>query len=150
VQPIGRGRLTVSLGYSTQDGAFEKGARSLSDLNGDGTPELVDLNGKQPPRLRDYQATLNMLYSRPLTPSVNGFASVSGQFAHGGFQNPPNTIGYPGYSQFDARVGVRAEHWQLSVFGRNLGDKTYVLNNVSNNNYWSQPRVVGVELTFRR
>lgn len=149
VQPIGRGKLTVSLGYSTQDGAFEAGARSLSDLNGDGTPELVDLEGKQPPRLRDYQATLNMLYSRPLAAGLNGFASVSGQFAHGGFQNPPNTIGYPGYSLFDARVGLRAETWQLSVFGRNLGDETYVLNNVSNNNYWSQPRVVGVELTFR-
>ncbi|WP_035018308.1 TonB-dependent receptor [Caulobacter sp. UNC358MFTsu5.1] len=150
VQPIGRGRLTLSLGYSTQDGAFEPGARSLSDLNGDGVPELIDLDGKQPPRLRDYQATLNMLYSRPLSAGLNGFVSASGQFAHGGFQNPPNTIGYPGYNLFDARLGLRAQGWQASLFGRNLGDQTYVLNNVSNNNYWSQPRVVGVELTFKR
>lgn len=149
VQRIGKGRLTLSLAYSTQDGAFESGARSLSDLDGDGIPERVDLTGKQPPRLRDYQATLNLLYSRPFTEGLNGFAALSGQFAHGGFQNPPNTIGYPGYALLDARLGLRAQRWQVSVFGRNLGDETYVLNNVSNNNYWSQPRVVGLELTFR-
>ena len=81
---------------------------------------------------------------------LTGFVSLSGQFADGGFQNPPNTIGYPGYSLVDGRVGVFGDHWRLSVFGRNLGDEVYVLNNVSGNNYWSQPRVVGVELTLRR
>lgn len=150
VQSLGQGRLVASLSYSMQRGEFEAGATSLSDLNEDGTPELVNLEGREPPRLRDYQVTANLAYSRPLREGLTGFASLSGQFADGGFQNPPNTISYPGYALVDARVGVFGDHWRLSVFGRNLGDDVYVLNNVSGNNYWSQPRVAGVELTLRR
>lgn len=150
VQPLGPGRLNASLSYSMQRGEFEAGATSLSDLNEDGTPELVDLNGRKVPRLRDYQVTLNLTYSQPLTAGLTGFVSVSGQFADGGFQNPPNTISYPGYSLVDGRIGVFGQGWRLSAFGRNLGDEVYVLNNVSGNNYWSQPRVLGVELTLRR
>lgn len=150
VQPIGPGRLQATLSYSTQAGAFEEGATSLSDLDGDGLPELVDLEGKHVPRLRDYQITLNLNYRQPLWNGVDGFASVSGQFAEGGYQNPPNTIDYPGYSLFDARVGLIGDSWRLSVFGRNLGDEVYVLNEIGGNNYWSQPRVVGVELSFKR
>lgn len=150
VQPLGPGRLNASLSYSMQKGEFESGATSLSDLDGDGTPELVDLNGRKVPRLRDYQVTLNLTYSQPIRSGLTGFVSVSGQFADGGYQNPPNTISYPGYSLVDARVGVFGDGWRLSMFGRNLGDEVYVLNNVSGNNYWSQPRVLGVELTLRR
>lgn len=150
VQRVGPGQLQASLSYSTQAGAFEEGATSLSDLDGDGQPELVDLEGRHVPRLRDYQVTVNLSYRQPLWTGVEGFASVSGQFAEGGYQNPPNTIDYPGYSLFDARVGLAGDSWRLSVFGRNLGDDIYVMNEISGNNYWSQPRVVGVELSFKR
>jgi len=149
VQPIGPGRLLASLSYSTQAGAFEEGSTSLSDLNGDGLPELVDLEGKEVPRLRDYQVTVNLTYKQPLWTGVEGFASLSGQFADGGFQNPPNTIDYPGYELFDARLGLVGERWRLSAFGRNLGDEVYVLNEISGNRFWSQPRVVGVELSVK-
>jgi hypothetical protein len=35
------------------------------------------------------------------------------------------------------------------LFGRNLTDEQYVLNEVSTNQFWSQPRVYGAELTVR-
>lgn len=150
VRAIGPGRLSASLGYSAQAGEYEEGARVLSDLDGDGLPEDVDLEGKSVPRLRDYQVTANIAWRQTLWADVSGFISVSGQFAGGGFQNPPNTQIYPDYELWDARVGISNDNWRLSAFVRNLADEVYILNAVSGNNYWSEPRVVGVELKVQR
>lgn len=41
---------------------------------------------------------------------------------------------------------MRSERLRLSVFGRNLGDKTYLANIVSANEFYTDPRVIGAEL----
>jgi outer membrane receptor for ferric coprogen and ferric-rhodotorulic acid len=64
----------------------------------------------------------------------------------GGYENPDNSRSYEGYSLVDARIGVRSERLRLSVFGRNLGDKTYLANIVSANEFYTDPRVIGAEL----
>ena len=40
--------------------------------------------------------------------------------------------------------------WRLSVFGRNLSDETYRLQNVLSNDYYNEPQMFGVELSFRK
>ena len=78
--------------------------------------------------------------------SLRGFLSGGLQTADGGFENPDNVRPYAGYTQLDARVGIRNDRMRLSVYGRNLTDKTYVTNLVNTNEFYSDPRVVGVEL----
>ncbi len=143
---LGAADLTISASLSGQKGKFEDGAKAKLDLNGDGLPDDADLGGKAVPRLRDYQFALNATYSFPLGGAWRGFASAGLQMADGGYENPDNSRSYQGYGLIDARLGVRSERVRLSVFGRNLGDKTYLANIVSANEFYTDPRVIGVEL----
>jgi outer membrane receptor protein involved in Fe transport len=139
---LGPGRLSARLAFATLDGEFEEGASLINQ------GVVVDLEGLQVPRLRDYQVTANLFYTHPIG-SLRGFVGVSGQFAEGGFDNPDNTREYQGYELYDARLGLEGGHWRFSLFGRNLTDERYVLNEVSTNEFWSQPRVYGAELALR-
>ncbi|WP_020651009.1 TonB-dependent receptor [Solimonas variicoloris] len=144
---LGPGRLMSSLAVSTQDGEFRDGATALLDTNGDGTPDQADLGGKQVPRLRDYQLTVNLAYTAPLSERLTGIAGLSFQAANGGYETPENTARYEGYTLLDARLGVQGERWKLSAFGRNLGNQRYVLDIVGADYFWNEPRSFGVELT---
>lgn len=139
---LGAGRLVSRIAFSTLDGEFEEGASLITQ------GVTVDLEGLQVPRLRDYQVTANLFYTHPIG-AMRGFVGVSGQFADGGFDNPDNSREYQGYELYDARLGLEGAHWRFSLFGRNLTDEQYVLNEVSTNEFWSQPRVYGAELTVR-
>lgn len=139
---LGPGRLISRIAFSTLDGEFEEGATLINQ------GVVVDLEGLHVPRLRDYQVTANLFYTQPIG-LVRGFAGVSAQFADGGFENPDNTREYAGYELYDARLGIEGDHWRFSLFGRNLTDERYVLNVVSTNEFWSQPRVYGAELALR-
>lgn len=146
---LGRGRLISSLALSSQEGEFEAGASVLLDTNGDGVPDQLDLSGNDVPRLRDYQLALNMAYSLPLTASLSGSAGVSLQTAAGGYENPDNSREYSDYTLLDARLGVLGQHWKVSLYGRNLTDEVYLLNAVGANNFWSDGRTYGVEVTLK-
>jgi iron complex outermembrane receptor protein len=139
---LGPGRLVSRVAFSTLAGEFEEGASLITQ------GVVVDLEGLEVPRLRDYQVTANLFYTQPIG-TLRGFVGVSGQFADGGFDNPNNTREYEGYELYDARLGLEGDHWRFSLFGRNLTDEQYVLNEVSTNEFWSQPRVYGAELTLR-
>lgn len=145
---LGRGDLLVNVGLSGQYGEFEEGATALLDVNGDGLPDSVDLGGYEVPRMRDYQLAVNLAYSFPLRGEARGFVSGGLQMADGGFENANNSRTYEGYMLFDARVGVRAGGVRFSVFGRNLGDQTYVAQVVNLNEFQSEPRIVGAELNL--
>jgi iron complex outermembrane receptor protein len=144
----GPGVLSVSAALSGQRGEFEEGATALVDTNGDGVPDVLDLEGNDVPRLRDYQLTFNVAYNFPITGNLRGFVSGSYQRAEGGFETPANDRDYEGYQLFDARVGVRTENLRFSIFGRNLSDEEYIVNILSANEYYNQPRVIGAELTL--
>lgn len=139
---VGPGRVVARVSYSTSDGAFEKGASLISQ------GVTVDLNGKHVPRLRDNQVAASLLYTQPIG-RLRGFAGVSAQYAHGGFETPDNSRPYAGYTLYDARLGVEGERWRFSVTGRNLTNERYVLNVVGTAEFWNQPRVYGAELTLR-
>lgn len=145
---VGPGFLLLAATLSGQKGEFEKGASALLDTNGDGVPDVLDLNGKEVPRLRDYQLTFNAAYNFPITAGLRGFISGSYQRASGGFENPANDREYAPYQLFDARIGVRTENLRFSVFGRNLGDEEYIVNILSTNEYYNQPKVIGAELSL--
>ncbi|PZQ53178.1 MAG: hypothetical protein DI570_24275, partial [Phenylobacterium zucineum] len=90
----------------------------------------------------------SLLYTQPIG-RLRGFAGVSAQYAHGGFETPDNSRPYAGYTLYDARLGVEGQRWRFSVTGRNLTNERYVLNVVGTAEFWNQPRVYGAELTLR-
>jgi outer membrane receptor protein involved in Fe transport len=147
VFPVGSGDLSLNLALSGQRGEFEQGATALLDTNGDGIPDNLDLEGKAVPRLRDYQLSLNAIWTFPIRDGLKGFVSTSLQSADGGYETPDNSRPYEGYSLIDARVGIRARNLKFSVFGRNLGDDRYVVNVLNTNEYYNERRVLGAELT---
>jgi outer membrane receptor protein involved in Fe transport len=144
------GNFSVRAAFSMMDGQFGNGTTALLDNDGDGVPEVVDLSGGAVPRLRDYQATITTTFVKRITEGLRFNTTLSLQSADGGFENPGNSRDYEGYSLLDARVGLATDRWRLSVFGRNVFDERRRLNQISNNEYWSEPRVFGAEarLTF--
>jgi outer membrane receptor protein involved in Fe transport len=142
----GGGSFVLSGALSSQKGDFKDGATALIDVNNDGVPDVANLSGKEVPRLRDYQIALNGVATVPLSPTVDLILSGGMQTAKGGFEDPNNARTYPGYTLFDARVGVQTGRFTLSAFGRNLTNQSYLLNILTLNEYYSERRVLGVEL----
>ncbi len=140
---LGPGTLGVNAGISSNDGEF-----------GDNTIVVVagvqnDISGFRVNRTRDLNAQISANYFFPITTNLDAFISGSAQFERGGFENALNQRDLPDFELFDARVGLRAEHWSMSVFGRNLTDERYRIQTVSSNEYWSPGRVWGVRLGTR-
>jgi len=131
---------------AAQDGAFEEGATALLDLDGDGLPENASLAGFEVPRLRDWQLTLNATVAIPIAGDTRLFFAAGFQSAHGGFETPNNSRRYENYDLVDVRAGVRMRNVTLSAFGRNLTSNVYILNSVNTNEFYSEPRVLGIEL----
>ena len=142
------GSLTLRTALSVMGGQFLSGTTALLDRDGDGIPEQVDLSGSEVPRLRDYQAALSATLERRITQGLRFNGTVSLQSADGGFENPENSRDYEGYTLVDARVGVATDNVRFSVFGKNLFDKRRRLNQIANNEYFSEPRVIGAEVRF--
>ena len=143
---MGDSDLMLSASLSSQQGEYEDGASVLLDINGDGIPDNADLGGYEVPRMRDYQIAINAAYTFPLRGDMRGFVSAGLQMADGGYETADNSRSYEGYELFDARFGVRKGDLRFSVFGRNLGDQTYVSQVVNANEFYSEPRVFGAEL----
>lgn len=141
---IGPGKLDVSVNFSSEGGEYESG--TVVPISG----TSQDVSGNAVPRLRHLQLAFNASYSLPVTSSLQAFVSGGVQHAEGGNQDPFATKAYPGYTLIDARVGLRAKNWSLSVFGHNLGDERYELSEIAATQYWSSGRSVGVEFSIRQ
>lgn len=136
----------LAVNATTQGGAFEEGATALIDQNGTGVPSPVSLAGTAVPRLRKLQVAPNATLSVPLASDVRLVLNGGMQHAAGGLESPAAVRPYSGYTLFDARAGLHYKDMSLSVFAKNLTNKIYVLNVISSNYYYSEPRTYGVEL----
>lgn len=61
-----------------------------------------------------------------------------------------------GYTLFNGRIGVRADHWDVSIWGRNLANKLYVSQAYDNypgifpsSWFYGPPRTYGVSASYR-
>lgn len=141
--PLG-GRATLDLAAtgSTIGGRFRPGATSLEE------GLVVDLSGKEVPRLRDYQLSGTATLGMPLGGSARALATLNVQSASGGFEDPRNTRTYAGYTLLDGRLSIRTDRFTVSVFGRNLTDRRFLLQTLQNGDlqFWNEPRTIGAEV----
>jgi outer membrane receptor protein involved in Fe transport len=142
------GSLTIRTAFSLMGGQFGDGTSALLDIDGDGVPERVDLSGGAVPRLRDYQAAVSATFERRLTEGLRFNTTLSLQSADGGFENPGNSRSYEGYTLVDGRIGLATRNLRFSIFAKNIFDDRRRLNQIANNDYFSEPRVIGAELRF--
>jgi len=151
VLDLGPGRMRWNASAASTNGSFSDGSTITTNGGGLGV-EVVDLSGARVNRTRDYIVAANARYTAPLTQSTRWFVGGSFQAEGGGYANASgDTTSITGrpldhFAIFDARVGVKGDNWQLSVFGKNLGNELYVLQQVTLNDFYNDPRKWGVEL----
>ena len=99
--------------------------------------QILDADGAPTPYAPKWKAYLAADIVRPISSNLKaiahlGWSHQTRQATDSKIINPTQGFIYavPGYSLWDARVGIAAEDdaWELSLWGRNLSDKRYVVN----------------------
>jgi iron complex outermembrane receptor protein len=153
---------------------FEAEARITRDVMVGGTLALVEaqLTEDQPstnaqfaghsgdlfPQVPQVSGSLFAQYSRPLTPRLEGFGRVDYSYTgRQGTQFSPENPIYnvvPAYNLLAVRLGVRADSWEASLFGKNLLNAyaVNILEEASNLTpravVPNQPLTLGIELRY--
>lgn len=138
----GPGNLRLTLGLSGNDGDWDDGSAVI--LAG----ATVDIAGNRVNRTRDLITTLNAAYILPVGGDRHLTFSGSYQAAQGGFENVISTRLLEDYNLLDARIILSSTHWQFSLFGKNLTDEIYVLQEVSMNQYFNEGRTYGISAKY--
>lgn len=125
--------LSLSANYTYNESAFDSypggGGKSA-------TGTIISANGVQTPYAPRNKAYLSADYQHPVISQLDGFIHVgysvqSSENFDPKVVNPVYGKAYyiPGYDLYDARVGVTStdSHWELSLWGKNLADKRYIV-----------------------
>lgn len=135
---LGFGRLDLNAAVSTSDGRFDKGAMIL-----DNTGTLVDLSGNRANQTRDLELNLGGVLRVPLGGRAVASLGANMRTEHGGYFNATNDDKLSNYTIVDLTAGLTIDRVQLRFFVRNVGDRVYLLQTVSNNNFYNSPREYG-------
>lgn len=153
---VGDWELFASLGLL--DSEFDD-FQSFSHVGADEeTGEPVDLSGRDLPHAPSYQFALGGLWQ--FTRHWYARAELEGKDAfHFSSRHEAESNAY---ELFNARIGYRAEHWELALWGRNLTDEKVrtrgfgAFGNDPRDDYavepyyqFGEPRVVGLDITLR-
>jgi outer membrane receptor protein involved in Fe transport len=145
---IGHGRLSYNIGAATQGGKFDPGSRVVV------SNRVVDISNADVNRARDLTLNLSAFYTYPIRNGLDVVIGGSYREERGGFENATGgTTDSTGrrledYALYDARVAINGDGWRFSAYGKNLGEKVFVLQNVSNNNYYNEGRRYGLEFSL--
>ena len=102
-------------------------------------------------------ASLALLYDRPVSADLGVRASLSGRWQSESTAGTPNDPLYDidSYGLLNGSIGIYSldDHWDLSVWGKNLTDEYYWQQITSNANvvlrFAGMPRTYGASLTYR-
>ena len=83
--------------------------------------------------------------------------SANGNFEGGGFENPQGSQQDPGIGsrklapleRVDLRAEVNSGPVRVSAFVQNVFDSTVVLTSIQGNEYYTNPRIFGLEIGYR-
>ena len=111
----------------------------------------VDIVGKTLPLNPEYTANIGITLSGSFSSDMDGFLRVDFSRLGETFFEAENFIARDPVNLVNVNAGFGTEKWQVSVWGKNLGDKDYVaeLINPPGVNYYARPRMYGIEGTLR-
>lgn len=140
---LGFGKLDLNAALAANDGSFEKGTTVLDD-----TGHPVDISGLRVNRTRDLQATLGATLKVPLGSHVTASLGANMQTESGGFENAVNTRKLADFTLLDLTAGLTVDRWSFLLWAKNITDRNYVLQTISQNQYFNGRRQIGGRLTF--
>jgi iron complex outermembrane recepter protein len=132
--------LEVNLAYGYLDATYKS---FIVPMAGGGQ---VDYSGNQVPRSFKQSFSINSIYRRPLTDTLNLFAYGSYSNSWDGFQNNANTIESELPEMMNLRLGVEGDSWSFSGFVNNLQDTRYITYQVGPYIQRAQGRTYGVRV----
>ncbi|WP_321414656.1 TonB-dependent receptor domain-containing protein [uncultured Desulfobacter sp.] len=123
--------MTANAGYTNAEfDEYQDAAGDYSDNKAPNVPEYTFAIGGQ------YRAG-------------NGFyANVDWVCVGKTYLERTNTYERDAYQLINAKVGYEAENWDIYLYGKNIFDEDYS-SQTSNYVYYSDPREIGVKLTYR-
>ncbi len=110
----------------------------------------VDIVGKTLPLNPEYTANIGITLTGSFGADKDAFLRVDFSRLGETFFEAENFIARDPVNLVNVNAGFGTEKWQLSVWGKNLGDKDYVaeLINPPGVNYYARPRMYGAEFTL--
>lgn len=164
VLPLGPGTYRGGLNASTIQGEFDEDTSLLVSVGGAGIVEF-DLSEARVNRTRDLIFSLHSFYDFALTERIHASIGGSIQAESGGYENAvgdsptrfnsgiPNTA-FTGrelddFLLVDLRLELTMGEWNFAVYGRNVTDEVYILQNVLQNNFYNEREKYGIEVGFR-
>lgn len=99
-----------------------------------------------------FQSMLAIQYGIPLSKSVNNYkAFLRGEYRYvGEYQlNFENTESQKAYGMANLRAGITSDHFDISVWARNINDVRYMAWGTFGSYMLGSPRMLGVSLAFK-
>ena len=140
-------QAAVSVGYN--HGRISEGSVAAGTVVGTRIQDVPDLT---------YH--VSFAYTRTLSAGLQLVSRIENAYV--GTRYEPDKLGgfpsVPSYNLMNARVGVRAEHWQASLFANNVLNKHAVIGITGNealnipafiSDVVNQPRTVGVDVSYQ-
>jgi iron complex outermembrane receptor protein len=141
---LGAARLDLSATLASSNGQYGKGTTVLNN-----TGVLTDISGLRVSETRDITytlgATLSVLFGKGVVAAVG--ANLQG--ANGGFDNAFNNVTLGNYTLLDLNASLSVKGIKFSAWMKNAGDRIYVLQTVSANQYFNAPRQYGGSISVK-
>lgn len=112
----------TSGGGQFNDPLNQSGVDFSADFNLVGAPSC-SINGNAFPMSSKHQASAFLEYMAAVSGDIEGFVNFDVSYESKKYVQVHNLAYVPAATIFGARVGVRADNWSLTAYGRNLGNE---------------------------
>ena len=122
--------FTVTAGFSYNDAKYANGVidqriRDNRVCDGVVCPTNGDASGKQLERMSKVQVNVGAEYAPPISDKLTAVVGVDGSYKSKQFTDSTNLTWLPSRFLVDARVGVRADAWDVTAWVKNALNKDY-------------------------
>lgn len=112
--------------------------------------------GNKSPRTTEHTINLGALYEASLSATLDGFFRVDYEIRGDRYWHPDNVDVMDSVNLLGARIGVAAERWSITAWGKNLGDEFFYedfnaqtfTGLPSNIGFATTPRSYGIDLRY--
>lgn len=128
--------LNLRAGFSFNDAKYADGVIDSRQRDFGNCDDIVcasngDIGGNQLERQSKVQAAFGLDYATSITSSVEGFGGFDVSYKSKQYADSVNLAYLPERTLVDARVGIRADQWSLTLWAKNLFNKQYASSSLA-------------------